>query len=64
MDKHSHAWVIRCVHFERFGPDNWESQANLKQVLSFTFQSLFQEEIRILKVANYQSQERGREFEA
>lgn len=42
-----------------FGPDNLESQANLQRVLSFTFQPLFQGEIKILKEANYQSQERG-----
>lgn len=56
---------IHCVVAERFGSDNWESQANWKQVLSFTFRPLFQKEIRILKVGNYQSQEMGGEnFEA
>lgn len=47
------------VEAESFGLDNWESQANLKRVLSFTFRSLFQGEIRILKEANYLSQGRG-----
>lgn len=65
MDKHSRALVIHGAEAERFGPDNWESQANLKQVLSFTFRSSFQGEMRILNEANYQNQERGGEkFEA
>lgn len=52
---------IHMHESEKFGPDNWESQANMKRVLSFTFRSLFQGEIRILKEANYQSQGKGGE---
>ena len=61
----THKWTNIHMHeAEKFGPDNRESQANLKRVLSLTFQPLFQGEIRILKEANYQSQERGgEEFE-
>lgn len=45
---------LLCI---KFGPDNWKSQPNLKEGLSFTFWPLFHQEIRILTEGNYQSQE-------